>query len=128
MIQTFHVKGRLPGLNEMLAGARSRRGAGSKWSLMKRAAEQRIALCARAAKLKPVVGPAVFTYVFHEPNRRRDPSNLIAGGVKVLEDSLVELGILANDGWKHVAGIRSSCIVDQENEGVTVTIEEVRNT
>jgi hypothetical protein len=39
--------------------------------------------------------------VFHwyEPNRRRDPSNVCAGGRKFILDALVRSGILQNDNW-----------------------------
>ncbi len=37
-----------------------------------------------------------------EPNMRRDPSNAYAGALKVIEDALVQCGVLPGDGWKHV--------------------------
>jgi len=72
------------------------------------------------------ISSAYFTYIFIEPNKRRDPSNFIAGGIKLIEDGLQEAKILKNDGWKNILGIASYWIMDPECPGVLVLISEHR--
>jgi hypothetical protein len=59
-----------------------------------------------------------FSYYFLEPNRRRDPSNFVAGGIKLIEDALQGGLLLTGDGWKNVRSITPFWDVDKENPGV----------
>jgi hypothetical protein len=98
----------LPGLNEIL-DARKRKlvGAGrggDMYNLMKSRWATVIKGLAHQQGFDVQEG-GYFTYLFLEPNRRRDPSNIVAGGVKLIEDALQEAGLLGGDGWKHVLGI-----------------------
>lgn len=52
------------------------------------------------------VSSAYFGYVVVESERRRDPSNICSAAVKFIEDGLVVGGVLPNDGWDNVLGIR----------------------
>jgi hypothetical protein len=49
---------------------------------------------------------AFFGYVVVECERRRDPSNICSAAIKFIEDGLVAAGVLPNDGWDNVLGIR----------------------
>lgn len=126
--QTLWYPGSLPGLNELIA-ARMRRatksGKRKKWwnaySEVKRQAEQNIALAILRCKLRPV-SCGVFHYHFACFALRRDPSNLAAGAIKLIEDSLVGAGILPNDGPKQVLGIVQTFSLDRERPGIRVTI------
>ena len=49
---------------------------------------------------------AYFGYLIVESSHRRDPSNICSAAVKFIEDGLVEAGVIPNDGWAQVLGIR----------------------
>lgn len=120
-MQKLRVPGRLPGLNEVIAAkGNSRVGKrGGRWDAyqgLKRETGQTIALLAIAQRFR-VEGKA-FTYVFAEPDRRRDPSNFIAGGVKLIEDALQGAGLLENDGWDQVGEIRAHWCVNKAHPAV----------
>lgn len=113
------VNGRLPGLNELLAGKSSQNGSWNRYNQLKAQWYGQIKLLCQA-KLVESVGPGYFTFLFSEPERRRDPDNVVAGGVKLLFDSLVGAGVMAGDSWVHVLGFvgywqhtpgKASCLV-----------------
>jgi hypothetical protein len=51
-----------------------------------------------------------FGYVVVEETLRRDPSNIISSAIKFIEDGLIKAGVIPNDGWGNVLGIRPICI------------------
>lgn len=63
------------------------------------------------------VKQAYFHYLMVEPNIKRDPSNIIASACKFIEDGLIKAGVIENDGWKQVLGIRPYWILDRESDG-----------
>ena len=98
-------------LNQVVAAAK-RHWAG--YARLKRRHTQTVALLARAAGCKPVRHPVTLAFVWHLPNRRLDPDNAVAGGVKVIADGLVAAGVLPDDSqtWTVFDGersCRSSC-------------------
>lgn len=122
------IPGAVPGLNEILT-ARSTVGRGPKGGLytayapIKRAWSERVVMMVRAQQIKPVGDRGAYlTYVFFEETRKRDPSNFVAGGLKVIEDGLQDAGIIANDGWKHILGFATYWDVDKKNPGTAVFI------
>lgn len=126
--QALWVRGRLPGLNEII-DARGRRSATEyRWdgynALKKRWADQ-IVLAARQQDFKATKGGR-FTYLFVEPNQRRDPSNIAGGGIKIIEDALVGAELLPNDGWKCIATIRPYWTVRPEAVGALVVVDPKR--
>ena len=122
--QVLWIPGRLPGLNELFRakGVTAKRSDWNAYNQLKRDSQQRIVLLARS-QLKPVKR-ARFEYEFHEPNKRRDPSNVASGAVKLVEDALQLAGIISNDGWKTIAGFSVSFVHDKEAQGVMVRIWE----
>jgi len=52
------------------------------------------------------VKASFFGYVVVEESLRRDPSNVCASAIKFIEDGIVEAGVMSNDGWDNVLGIR----------------------
>lgn len=118
------VPGALPGLNELL-DAKSvvarRRGkvVTTAYNDLKASHQQRIALYARIEGLRRLP-PVYVTYVFYEVTKRRDPSNVLAGGVKLIEDALVKLGVLRNDGWKDILGLAAYHVHEPGRAGVAV--------
>lgn len=101
MIQTFFIVGPLPGLNEIIKADRTGRYVGAR---LKKQATKRVCEEIIAAKLTPIKGPVHLTIICGEPNRRRDPMNVTAGALKILCDSLVEMGIIEGDGWAVFGG------------------------
>ena len=128
--QTFFIPGALPGLNDLLAWAKSRgdtigRKGKRRWSSyaeQKRVWEEAIFVVIRNGKLSPYSGPVFIDYLWQEPNRRRDPSNIAAGGRKFIEDALVRAGILRGDGWRFIGGFTDRFVLDKKRPGVTVSI------
>lgn len=126
MLQRLWLPGPMPGFNELIAAAKQHGTKTSKWNgyaAMKRAAEQIVVLRARTDKFQGF-GAAHFTYLFHEPHRRRDPSNVMAAGIKIVEDALRHGGFMANDGWRQVLGIRAHWVVSPKRPGVTVFVSD----
>ena len=125
MIQRMTIPGRLPGLNEYTRACRAHPMAGAK---MKREAQDAVLWCARAARLRPHGGPVRVRYQFFEaPARKgarlRDKSNIASFAVKVIEDALVEAGLIPDDGWDEVAGY--SCEFARTSDPrIVVTIED----
>jgi hypothetical protein len=116
----FWIPGPLPGLNEVLASAKGYGGRGFGYAKLKRRWTQTIALHVLAAGIKHV-DRAHFEFRWVEKDQRRDPDGVAAGGRKVLFDGLVLAKVLANDGWKQVAGWTDSFEVGAK-PGVEVTI------
>lgn len=110
---------RLPGLNELLAGQASASRGWSAYNQKKQQLTAQIVLLARWRGIG-LIDPSFFTYLFAEPNKRRDPSNLTAAGIKLLEDALCAGGHLANDGWEHVLGFCSYWVCSKDSPGVLV--------
>ena len=132
--QFIWLPGRLPGFNELAGAALLPRNGGRAYAGLKRDVEQRIGVLLKSERVKPVMKPSYFTYLFVEGDRRRDPSNVSAGGIKVIEDALqacgrvhgpkrkvLKRGLLAGDGWAHVLGI-ASYVVTGEEPGCFVAI------
>jgi hypothetical protein len=119
----FFVPGKVPSLNDLLEarGARAptlgsiilRRRPGKAKSLgarfdlyndIKQDWKQRTI---RALTLPFVsVQRCYFGYLVVEETHKRDPSNICSAAVKFIEDGLVDAGVIPNDGWDNVLGIR----------------------
>lgn len=65
-------------------------------------------------------------YLWVEKNKRRDLDN-ITFGRKIIQDSLVQCGVLKNDGWKYVVGFSDKFEVDKMNPRIEVLIKEVES-
>lgn len=97
---------RAPGLNELLNAK------GSNWPAyneLKKKWSGMVLILARVQGFRRVEA-GHFTYLLVEPNKKRDPSNIVSGAVKVVEDALVDAGLLENDGWEHVLGLKGHWI------------------
>ena len=114
------IHGKLPGLNELIDAERRHRQAGAK---LKRDAERIVRMYIRQQFRgdKPKT-PVTLYYYYYEPNRRRDLDNIAGFAHKVIQDSLVKEGILANDGWEHIKGFFDSFSVDKQFPRIEVEI------
>lgn len=121
MIYKFTIMGRLPSLNEYTRACRTNPHVGAQ---MKKKAENDIMWQIKKQLEAKIENPVTISYLWIEPNTRRDLDN-IAFAKKFLQDSLVQLGILQGDGWKHIVGFSDAFDVDKDRPRIEVTIETV---
>lgn len=117
MSHLLWVPEKLFGLNDIIRYKGGRRH-GVKYTSWKADFGNRIGNLATAQGFR--VQGAFWSYLFVEPRRDRDPSNIIAGAIKVIEDGLKEAGFIENDGWKQVQGIAPFWICDKDCPGTLV--------
>lgn len=118
----FFIPGPLPGLNELIDARMRRKGKWNAYSDLKRQWEGIIGAVARVADVPEFPSTVQIWYEFHEPTTRRDPSNVVAGGIKLIEDALVKLGRLKGDGWKVMKAFYPTWRHSKDRPGVRVTI------
>jgi len=122
MTYTLIIQGRLDGLNEYTAACRSNAYLAAKtkrWN--EDIIHAAITACLRGIH---ITRPVYMRYRWYEVNMRRDKDN-IAFGKKFIQDALVQRGVLAGDGWKHIVGFSDDFAVDKQRPRVEVSIEEV---
>ena len=118
----MEIPGRLPGLNEYVEAERRNRFKAAK---MKRDAQDWVILCIKKTmRGVHITRPVYIRYYYVEPNRRRDMDNIDGYGKKVINDALVEAGVLRDDGWDEIRGIVPYFSVDKDNPRIIVEIEE----
>lgn len=116
------IPAKLPGLNEYVSAERANPFKAAK---LKKDTETFICYCIKQ-QLRGVrfEKPVKIAFLWFEKNRRRDKDN-IAFAKKFVQDALVNSGVLANDGWKEIAGFKDEFFVDSENVRVEVIIREL---
>jgi hypothetical protein len=129
--QFLWIPGKLPSLNEIIDARRrvwrvKGKPAGDAYTKLKAAWSQRIGLYASQQRFRRV-DFAAFSYLCVEGDRRTDPSNRIAGAMKLIEDALQEAKLLAGDGWANVLAIETHWMLG-EPVGVMVGCGEVAPT
>lgn len=73
------------------------------------------------------VKAAYFGYVVIEQEQRRDPSNICSSAIKFIEDGVVEAGVMSDDGWNNVLGIRVHWVCRPNRDpGIYVVMSDVR--
>jgi len=115
------IPGRLPGLNEYINAERSNK---HKAAQMKRQAQETIGwhIKSQLPGVK-IEKPVTMIYRWYEANRRRDKDN-IAFARKFIQDSLVEMRVLKNDGWDEISGFVDEFAVDTANPRIEIEIME----
>ncbi len=81
-----------------------------------------ISQCLRGVKIQK---PVHMEYTWFEKDKRRDLDNISSFGRKVIQDALVNSGVLKNDGWKEIKGFSDKFLVDAGNPRIEVLIREV---
>lgn len=123
MTYKFTIKGTLPNLNDYIKALNSSRYKGN---ALKQDTEDIIIWQAkpqlRGVHIKKLV---LIKYDFYEPNKKRDLDNVSSFAKKTIQDSLVKMGVLENDGWKNILGSSEQFYCDRENPRIEVTIVEV---
>ena len=117
------IPGILNNLNDYIAAERTNRHKGAK---MKADNGNIVAVairqCIRGVRIDK---PVFMEYTWVEKNRRRDLDNISSFGRKVIQDALVDTGVLKDDGWKYVVGFSDRFQVDKNNPRIEVLIREV---
>lgn len=118
------IPGTLPNLNDYIEALDRNRHKGA---ALKKQTERIIILCAKS-QLRGVSFnvPVVMRYTWYEPNRRRDKDNVSSFGRKCIQDALVRVGVLKNDGWGEVDSFSDSFDVDKKMPRVEVEIIPAR--
>ncbi len=117
------IPGTLNNLNDYINAERTNRYKGAK---MKAANEKRVVLAARQClRGVRIEKPVFMEYTWFEKNRRRDLDNISSFGRKVIQDALVNAGVLKDDGWKYISGFSDRFEVDKENPRIEIKIREV---
>jgi len=119
MSQKFTIHGRLPSLNEYINAERTNRYKAAK---LKKDLQERIGAEIRAANIKPVQVSVTLVYTFYEANRRRDKDNIAAVAHKFVQDSLVNEGIIFDDGWDYITRFYDEFYIDKENPRIEVEL------
>lgn len=115
------VNARLPGLNDYILECRRNPYSGAQ---MKRVAQEQCEWSAKQQCRVRFKKPVRIHYKFYEKDRRRDKSNIAAFGVKVIEDALVELQIIHDDGWKYIDGYTLDFGIDKARPRVEIEITD----
>lgn len=118
----FTIQGRLPNLNDYIDATRSHKMASAK---MKEEAQLQVMWQIRAQLGPRVIDRPVFIqFSWYEPDRRRDRDNVASFGRKIIQDALVALGTLHDDGWDYVVGYYDEFAVDADNPRIEVVLIE----
>ena len=117
------IPGKLPGLNDYIAAERTNRHTGAKMKAYNgNIVSVAIRQCFRGVRIEK---PVYMEYTWYEPNKRRDLDNISSFGRKVIQDALVQCGVINDDGWKYVVGFSDRFDVDKRNPRIEVLIREV---
>ena len=117
------IPGRLDNLNDYIRADKASRYKGGK---LKAKNEDIVAIyirkCLRGVKIHKKV---YMEYLWVEKNKKRDLDNISSFGRKVIQDALVNEGVIANDGWAHIVGFSDAFQVDARNPRIEILIREV---
>jgi|GEM_PF-2310729 len=113
-LQTLWLPQRFPGLNEITNANRTHWTKGAK---QKKTLTFAVSYKALEVGLKPVTSAVDLTFVWYEPNQKRDLDN-ISAGAKFILDGLVKAKILPTDGQKCVRTIRHALIGEDFRDGL----------
>lgn len=117
------IPGTLNNLNDYIAADRTNRHKGAKMKADNgTVVSLAIRRCMRGVRIEK---PVEMHYTWYEPNKRRDKDNVSSFGRKVIQDALVQCGVLKDDGWKYIVGFSDRFEVDKENPRIEVKIREV---
>lgn len=111
----------LPGLNEYIEAERAHR---QKGAALKRKCQRDIAAVLKKQVKGPLREPVVMRYTWIEKDRRRDKDNVSSFGRKIIQDTLVSMNALRNDGWANIAGFSDEFRVDKKRPRVEIEILE----
>ena len=111
----------LPGLNDIIDAERIHRQRGA---ALKREWTNKLILVLKRQIKGPLKEPVVMHYRWVEKDRRRDKDNVSSGGRKYIQDALVKMRALKNDGWNNIEGFSDEFSVDKKRPRVEIEIME----
>lgn len=102
----FTIYGKMPSLNDVIEKTRINKFAGAtmKKNLQRDINIQLLHQMAIMGMSAPLESQSDLKFTFYEKNKKRDKDNIISSQ-KFLLDSMVEVGILKNDGWKWIRNL-----------------------
>lgn len=112
----------LPGMNDYVAAERANR---QKGAAFKKKWQNDVAIVMKRQIRGKLKEPVVMHYTWFERDKRRDKDNVSAFGRKVIQDALVQIRALQNDGWNNIALFTDDFQVDKARPRVEIEIEEV---
>ena len=117
----FTIDGKLPNLNDYIGAMNRNRHVGNR---MKQENQQLVCWAIVNSELhqKAFRTPVQISYHFYEPNKKRDKSNVAAFAIKVIEDALQQMGVIANDNWQGIGSYSVFFETDKENPRIEVFI------
>lgn len=122
-VYNFTIVGKLPNLNDYISSMNRNRHVGNK--LKSEIQEQIKYEILKQLKNVHIEKQVFITYHFFEPNQKRDLDNVSSFAMKVVQDALVEMKVIENDGWKNIKGFRSSFSVDKLNPRIEIELKEI---
>lgn len=116
------IPGRLPGLNEYTSACRTSYQAGNK---MKQESQDVVKWSIRQ-RIRGVhfTKPVFLMFTFYERDKRRDRDNVASYARKVIQDALVSMGTIEDDGWDYITGYLDRFKVDNKNPRIVVEFIE----
>lgn len=120
MTYKFTITGTLPSLNDYIFACRKSKFQAA--SMKNQCERIVIAAAQKISKVRFMGEPVNIIYRWIEPNRRRDMDNISSFGRKVIQDALVKMGVLENDGWKEISGFKDEFLVDKKRPRIEVEI------
>ena len=114
------IHGRMPGLNDYIAAERSNRYMAAK---MKH--EWQTLVCHeirrqwRGLKFEE---PVFLGYKFYEANKRRDHDNVAGFAHKVVQDAMVQMEVIRDDGWDYISGFIDWFQVDKKEPHIVIDV------
>lgn len=122
MTVTLVISGLLPNLNDYITAERTSRFQGAQ---LKRNAQQKVSIAIRE-QLRGIAfdRPVAMHYLWVERNRRRDKDNISSFGRKVIQDALVQQGVLPGDGWSAIRSFHDEFLCDKACPRIVVTITD----
>lgn len=120
---TLIIKGKLDNINDYITACRTSPYKGAK---LKNRNENMVlqAVYEQLGRLR-IRNPVYMRYRWYEPDRRRDLDNVSSFGRKVIQDALVQAGVLKNDGWNEIVGFSDEFYISKSHPRIEVVIEEV---
>lgn len=122
MTQVLWIPGQMPGINELLAAAKSGRGRGNAYARIKNQWTTTVWALAKSRCLVPMATPVRIGFLWVEKDRRRDPDNVAGGGRKLVLDGLVKAGVISDDGADEIRSWTDTFAVDKKSPGVRVEL------
>lgn len=138
----FWIPGKVPSMNELVNFKASMSPMKNTWLVhkgkqvgtfrynqynkVKQDWKQKVVKVAKETGFAPVKA-CYFAYLVVEKTRKRDPSNIFSSAIKFIEDGLVTIGVIPNDGWSTVLGIRTHYLhAPKHSPGVFVVLSDCR--